>query len=240
MRYRRFVNKLVPAWPKKFWTVATCSHGQVLFTADGVYKYTGAPPTGSLLSPTPPSVGLAIAATCAIPGILDSVKFRGEILFDGALSGDGEVPVDVVTRHFTRNRHLTIGIDIGPEPMKQRRWLRFLWNVFCGGTCDTNIDAVHLTEREGLIIVNPQIKGFHGLEFKLTRDQKWHAVIAGFTAAADAICKNELVSLQYRERLQNFSQRLAEINSSAFKINEFSSRVEEFLCANDLFCEAEH
>jgi predicted acylesterase/phospholipase RssA len=236
-RLRKFLNRLVPNWPANFWTVASCAHGQVLFTAGGVYKYAAEPAAPTLISPRPPSFGQAVCASCAMPGIIDSVKFAGELLYDGALSGDGEVPVDVIGRHFAGEHSLTLAIDIGPDPIKQRRWLRFLWTVFCGGTCDTGIDAKHPTAREGLIIVKPaEIKGFHALEFKLSRNQKWHAVIAGFVATAKAVCDNNLVDDAAQIRLQAFSNRLAQIESQGGR-KQLSKNIETFLCENNLFCE---
>ena len=236
-RLRKFLNRLVPSWPAKFWTVASCAHGQVLFTAGGVFKYSVKPASRTQLSSQPPSFGQAVCASCAMPGIIDSVKFAGELLYDGALSGDGEVPVDVIGRHFGAEDSLTMAIDIGPDPIKQRRWLRFLWSVFCGGTCETGIDAIHPTEREGLIIVRPaEIKGFHALEFKLSRNQKWHAVIAGFLATAKAICDNNLVDETTKAKLQEFTTRLTQIESHSGR-KQLSNHVETFLSENNLFCE---
>jgi predicted acylesterase/phospholipase RssA len=234
---RRFINALLPQWPASFWTVASCSHGQVLFTASGVYKYARDNPAAERLRPRPPSVGLAICASCAIPGVIDSVKFSGELLYDGALSGDGEVPIDVIARHFGHNSALTIAIDIGPEPIKQRRWLRFLWNVFCGGTCETDIDGVHPVARDGLLLVKPVIEGFHALQFRLSRDQKWQAVIAGFLATASALIANNLVDAAAKARLEHVTQNFETLNSLRTDKKLFTRRVEAFMRDNDLFSE---
>src|ERR1700691_4580645 len=163
-RLRRYINKLVPKWPEKFWTLASCSHGQVLFTPIGVYKFTGTPLiNGRVLSDRPPSVGLAVCASCAIPGLIDSTRYGGELLFDGALSGDGEVPVDAVERYFKHGHEqtLVLAIDVGEDPIKRTLWLRALWNLFCGGWCETGIDGARPTERPGLLLIKPEVEGFH-------------------------------------------------------------------------------
>jgi predicted acylesterase/phospholipase RssA len=235
-RMRRFINSLVRRWPKRFWNVASCDHGQVLFTADGVFKYSGNPRVGRLLKDKPPSVGLAVCASCAMPGIMDSVKWSGELLFDGALSGDGEVPIDVIARHFKDDKTQVLAFDIGPEPMKQRPWLRFLWNVFCGGWCESSIDGVHPTEREGLKIVTPVITGFHTLEFSLSPDQKWHAIIAGCVAMAKGVVELGLVEGDAKEKLERIAVTLADMDRNRpKKKGEFSRKVETFLNSHGLF-----
>ncbi len=236
-KVRRFVNALVPIWPERFWAVASCDHGQVLFTARGVFKYSGFPRQQSKLSDRPPSVGMAVSASVAMPGIIDSAKFAGELLYDGALSGDGEVPIDVVTRHFQQEDALIIAIDLGEDPIKRAPWLRALWTLFCGGRCEAGIDAVHPEERDGLILIKPEIEGFHALQFSLNRDQKWHAVISGFTAAAKKLCDNNLVDIEAQIRLQSLSAKLNELDRTRrrYRKGEFSRAVELVLREQGLF-----
>ncbi|HEY9774712.1 MAG TPA: patatin-like phospholipase family protein [Planktothrix sp.] len=226
---RRFVNGIVPCWPNNFWTVATCDHGQVLFTKRGVFKYAAGETVGRLMAPEPPSVGRAVCASCAIPGILDGVPYADEILFDGALSGDGEVPVGVVARHFQAYTATIVAVDVGEEPLKQARWLRFLWNVFCGGKCDTSFDGVHPEERDGLIIIKPELKGFHALEFELKRETKWAAVVSGFLATAKSIDKHALVAPSDALKLRNLVVLLNEVEMSGLKGKQYVAAVESVL-----------
>lgn len=234
-KLRRFINSMFPEWPERMWLVAGCPHGQLLFTATGVFKYSQNGQVRNVISATPPSMGLAVCASCSIPGVIDSVKYRGEQLFDGALSGDGEVPVDVVQRHFGGTNHKTIALDIGPDPIKKRQWLRLLWNIFCGGTCETSIDAVHPQEREDLIIVRPQVVGFHALQFKLQAHEKWHAIIAGFVATAIALVDNNLVDERTAITLNGFAQQLSELDKQRRDKRLFIKRVEDFLRDNNLY-----
>lgn len=148
------------------------------------------------------------------------------------------MPVEVVARHFRDTDgllDLILAVDIGPEPIKKARWLRFLWHVFCGGTCETDIDAVHPQEREGLVLVRPQIDGFHALQFKLSRHQKWHAITAGFIAASKAITNNELVVQDAANRLNAMAIELSRLNMQRHNRKAFTSQVEAYLRDNGFF-----
>lgn len=228
-----FVNALVPKWPDALWTVASCDHGQVLFSKDGVSKW-GPLHQGHLLSDKPADVGLAVCATCAIPGILDAAEFQGEHLFDGALSGDGVCPVDVAIRHFGASRHNCIAVDVGEEPITKARWLRLLWNIFCGGKCVV-VDTPHPTEEGGLILVKPEITGFHGLKFELSRDLKWRAMLTGFHACAKKLLESGLVTSENECRLRHFMDHIDNLMEACFRPGELSRRIEAFLGACGLF-----
>lgn len=178
-KLQELVDTTSPKWPDNFWTMAICKHGQVIFTADGVVKYERG--VRQAISSAPLSVGLAVCATCAVPGIIDAVPYGGEHLFDGALSDDGQCPVEVVKRHFGAPLSSVIAFDVGEEDIKQSRWLRLLWNIFCGGSCG-NIEGKHPEEKDGLVLIKPRVTGFHAFQFSLARDLKWRAVIAGFVA----------------------------------------------------------
>lgn len=231
-----FVNSLVPEWPENFWTIASCDHGLVLFSKDGVTKW-GPNHQGVFLSQTPVNMGLAVNATCAIPGILDAAELDGELLFDGALAGDGVCPVGTAVRHFGASRERTIAIDVGEEPITRARWLRILWSIFCGGKCVT-VDSPHETEEGGLILVKPEITGFHGLKFELSRDLKWRAMLSGFQASAHKLLAAGLVAPDKVCRMKDFMQHIDNLTESCFRPGELSRRVESFLGACGLFATA--
>jgi hypothetical protein len=178
-------------------------------------------------------VGLAVCASCAIPGLIDSTKYGGEMLFDGALSGDGDVPVDAVERYFKHGDEqiLILAIDVGEDPIKRARWLRALWNLFCGGWCESGIDGVRPTERPGLLLIKPEVEGFHALQFSIKRDDKWHAVIAGFVAAAKVICDNNLVGEGEQDTLRWCANELSDLDRRRKWMPHglFSLQVEKFM-----------
>src|SRR5439155_25853295 len=66
-RLEDFINSKVPVWPENFWTVAMDGNDLILFTAGGVFRRT-APGAITKIADTPPSVGTAVCASCAVPG----------------------------------------------------------------------------------------------------------------------------------------------------------------------------
>jgi hypothetical protein len=232
-KMQELIDSQCPQWPKTFWTVAVCEHGQVVFTADGVMKYEKGGERRAISSP-PLSVGLAVCATCAVPGIIDAVPFGGEHLFDGALSLDGQCPVEVVPRHFGHSLSQVIAFDVEEDDIKNSRWLRFLWNIFCGGDCG-NFDGKHPVEKDGLIVINPEISGFHALQFNLSRDVKWRAVLDGFKATVSRLATSGLVEADKLASAIELARKLEEIERSAKKRGSLAAGIELILRSQGLF-----
>jgi predicted acylesterase/phospholipase RssA len=230
---RHFVDAKMPQWPDRFWTMAVSRRGKRLFTRDGVFPYQ-ADLKGEMLPCARPSTGLAVCATCAVPGIIDAVPFEGEYLYDGALSDDGVCPVDMVKRHFAAAPGTIVAFDVGEEEIKKSPLLRFIWNVTCGGRCG-NIEGRHPGQSDGVVLIEPRIVGFHALKFRLGRDLKWAAVIAGFTATVDKLVASGILTGPARERAQDFARQLKLIAASAGKHGELTSRMEAFLSGQGLF-----
>lgn len=229
-----FVDGILPGWPPNFWTVATCEHGgQVIFTAGGAHKYERGGDVRALASPRP-SLGRALCATSAIPGILDAAQFGGENLFDGALSGDGQCPVDVVKRHFGASADRIVAVDVGEESIKKSRILRLLWKIFSGGHC-AEIDGKHPEEKDGLIVIEPNVTGFHALSFALSRDDKWRAVIAGFTAAVMRLAAAGMISEDRDPATFELLRSLESIQSRSLPRGRLALAVEDCLREKGLF-----
>lgn len=210
---REHLDKLAPAWLPKLWIVACCDHGQVLFTDHGVFKYRG---NGrkKLLDANPASVGTAVVASCAIPGLIDLVHYRGEYLFDGALGFDGACPVQPVTRHFNHPQDTIVAIDVGEDSIKEARWFKLWWHVACGrGDVCGPMAGEHPDESEGRIVITPRVNGFHGLKFSLSRAEKWQAIIAGFNACVDRLEKAGLLSPEANGDLFALRRKLARVDS---------------------------
>lgn len=115
----KFIESIVPTWPKGFWTMAVAyiperGFCQVLFTDHGVFRYFR---DGSKeqLSDKPAPVGLALRATCAVPGVIGHVDYMGMSLYDGMLSWDGHCPIGVLNRHFGAEAGDIVACDVSPE-----------------------------------------------------------------------------------------------------------------------------
>jgi predicted acylesterase/phospholipase RssA len=173
-----FIDSKVPSWPKNFWTMAVAGKTQVLFTADGVYQYL-VDGTCRKLSDEPPPVGLAVRATCAVPGIIDPVEYKGLTLFDGALSWDGQCPVGLVKRHFGAHPETIIGCDVGDQETLYSRFSEWFWALFCGGDCVGKMINTHAFGQQGVVMIHPKVDRFRSLQFALEIEQKWSGVMSG-------------------------------------------------------------
>lgn len=219
-----FVSAIAKSWPEKYWTVASANQGFVLFTNNGAHRF-GVGTAAVQVANEPVPVGIAVRASCAIPGVIDAVGFQGEPLFDGAFTEFGECPVDLPPRHFGVKKSDVFAIDISEEIIKKNRWLRILFHIFCGGKC-VSIDAVHPEENDGLMLAQPLIRGFHAMEFKLNLDQKWHAVVEGFISSVDALERGNRIPAENRDALLRLRKRLADIDIKLIRKRLFAREVE--------------
>jgi predicted acylesterase/phospholipase RssA len=113
-----FLETVVTAWPENYWTMAFAPKvdAQIIFTREGVHKRFR---DGKivLVDSKPAAIGLAVRATCAVPGFFDSVIYvssSGESfeLFDGFLSWDGYCPAAFVEKFFGATRQSIIACDV--------------------------------------------------------------------------------------------------------------------------------
>jgi predicted acylesterase/phospholipase RssA len=193
-------------WPAGLYIIACCDHGQIIFDQKGVTKYKDAGGK-EVLDNEAESVGLAMAASCAVPGIIDLVPYNDEWLFDGALGTDGVCPVTPVTRHFGQPQSSVVAFDVGEDSIKSARWFRLWWQLSCGRGNDTcgAFEGTHPDESQGRIVITPPpIRGYHALKFNLNRNQKWIAIITGFLATVDRLAKADLINDQ--EQIKLYSQ----------------------------------
>ncbi len=231
-RLGAFIDMRVGQWPRGYWTAASCKHGQVLLTDHGVVKYCD-DGTMQKLSDTPPTAGDAVRASIAIPGFIDAYNLNGEDLFDGALTSDGECPVEVVNRHFKEDFSKAVAFDVGEEQIKNWWVLRTLWKIFCNGKCDS-FDGKRPDEKLGAIVIRPEINGFHALKFKLDINDKWRAILAGFTAALHRMEQAGLCSKVDHADAFELDVQLKDILANTPK-SQIASKVETLLSSKGLF-----
>jgi hypothetical protein len=179
-------------WPKGYWTMAVVGDSQVLFDETGVYEIK---PDGSrsTLSSTPASLGTAVRASCAVPGIISAMPFMGRFLHDGALSLDGRCPIAVPIANNGATKEQIIAIDAGEETDKKSRRLQKLWAFFAGKNCVPHKREKVVSEEDVAVLVKPDLSHFPSLQFNITRDQKWQAVMAGYTACFFALAKAGMI-----------------------------------------------
>lgn len=117
-RLGEFIDGLVSVWPDNYWTMAFSpgDDAQVAFCKRGIFmRYR----SGQIeqIDTVPAPLGLAIRATCAIPGIFDRVDYvtsngRKLELFDGFLSWDGYCPAAFVEQFIGVAREEIIACDV--------------------------------------------------------------------------------------------------------------------------------
>ncbi|HEY9774438.1 MAG TPA: patatin-like phospholipase family protein [Planktothrix sp.] len=190
-----YIEERVQGWPTwigkdgqkhSYWTMAVVGKNQVLFDHTGVREIA---PDGTItvLSDKPAPLGLAVRASCAIPGIISAVPFKGRFLFDGALSRDGGCPVVIPERYYGATEAQTIACDVGDDGNGSSKKLLKLWKLICGGNCLPQWEDKELTEKNGMVVVKPALTGFRSLQFTLTKDQKWMAVMDAYMATVEGL-----------------------------------------------------
>jgi hypothetical protein len=228
-----FIDARVPAWPANYWTVAAMGHTQWLFTADGIYEYH---PCGKIIriSDKPAPLGLAVRASCAVPGIIDAVPFMGKLLFDGALTVDGRCPVRAVKRHFGAKPEDIIACDVGEDESKQSRRTRRAWKILCGSNCLPPKEKCP-PQAEGVTVITPTVTSFRSLQFTLTLDQKWEAVMSGFAGALPALEKAGLLTGDALKRATAIVQAFEAIRVTAVNPGELASATENLFSVHGLY-----
>lgn len=169
-------------WPKGYWTMAIAEETQIVFTETGVFEIDF---DGDLrvLSCDPGPLGVAVRGSCAVPGIISAPEYKNKILFDGALGPESRVPAGVPMRLYGASPKDIIACDVGDEDTKASKRATWLWTMICGKDCVPAVEEPIYNASHGLVWIEPKITSVRSLQFNLHRDQKWEAVMAGFTAS---------------------------------------------------------
>jgi predicted acylesterase/phospholipase RssA len=208
------LEDVVPEWPEPFWTMAVAGRTQILFTARGIFAYRRGACTQLTEKPAP--VGLAIRATCAVPGVIEAIeldrrflgdcssneakKFCGRVLFDGALSPYGWCPVGMLQAHFHAHSRDIVAIDLLD---RSSRFERF-------ATLSSHLMAHTLFQRAARrpldsqigVMIRTDMEVFDCLDFHVSLERKQLALLAAFQAAAhELFSKGEITNLDYQALL---------------------------------------
>ena len=187
-------------WPTLYWTQCGVEDGVLVYTSTGIHhiKRSG---SYRLLMSEPGPLGIAIRGSCAVPGIIDAVPVQigkdNFWLHDGVLSAEGRTPVSVPERFFGAKPNQIIVCDVGEGDGSRRlkkTWAMSIWRWFCGPLCMPEFDIEPLEEKDGYIICEPTPISFGSLQFTLTRDQKWEAVMSGYMGAVSALQRAKLLN----------------------------------------------
>lgn len=202
----QIIDEYVPNWPANFWTIAVAGNYHILFTADGVFQIGNG--KSVRISDKPAPMGLAIRASCAIPGILESIDYLGRHLFDGALSEYGDCPTGVVRTHFKGASEKIIACDVSGVMTRQKKAIRILGRIISGGITR----KMNEHQRAGEIFIAPKLEAFGSLQFSLNRKTKEQAVLSGFRASVEELSKAGILTGEKLELCQKACQSYAEMH----------------------------
>lgn len=177
-------------WPEKYWTMAAAGDSQILFNKDGVFEITldGRVLT---LSDKPAPLGLAVRASCTIPGIISAVSYQNRYLFDGALTRDGICPVGVKIRHFGLPASKIIASCVGEDFMHGiAGYLRRAWRSMFKMPPNPEWGP----ETVGVIDLHTHFSHMHALTFKLSSDDKWLAILHAFSCAILGFAEHKVLT----------------------------------------------
>lgn len=224
------------SWIPGYWTMAIAEESMIVFCENGVFEIQ---PDGQLrvLSCDPGPLGIAVRGSCAVPGIISAVEYKNKILFDGALGTEGRVPASIPMRLYGAKSTDIIAVDVGDEGGKHNDRITKLWKFICGEDCVPSVEDHPYTKDSGIVMIEPKITSVRSLQFSLTRDQKWEAVMSGFVAAVPELA---LANILTGDKLARAQQMVAEYNQiladSATQAKGFvTSKTEALLATEGLF-----
>lgn len=229
-------------WPDGFWVSSAASSSKMqdadlYFTKQGVFL-SGPDGVLRIISVRPASLSVAARSTSAIPGFMEAVKYKVFNLYDGALGVEGRCPINIPVRLFGAKPADILAIDVGPDNGRQR--MKALWRFVCGDHCVPDTETPPLFQREGLPVmhVTPRANYFTTLQFDITVDEKWLAVMASFQETVKVLAKNEILA---GEKLRNANALLRVYNRRILackkkrKEGDFAAAVQQLMSHYGLF-----
>jgi predicted patatin/cPLA2 family phospholipase len=180
-------NKIVPSWPNRFWTMAVDHTNEVVMTKNGITVY-GANGEKQILSKQAISVGEAVRATSAIPGVFEAINIEGRYVFDGALGKFGKCPTNVAVQHLGIDKSRIIA-SLPEGAMSPGEKLLYNTTRLLSGSFQKNEVA-----SEAGIVLRPRVKNFDGLRFNLTSALKEEAILEGYNSTIKSLAKRKIVS----------------------------------------------
>lgn len=220
-------------WPKGYWTMAIAEDAQIIFSENGVFEIR---PDGQLrvLSCDPGPLGTAVRGSCAVPGIISAVEYKNKILFDGALGPESRVPAGVPMRLYGANPKDIIACDVGDEDSKHAQRVTALWKMVCGEDCVPAVEEPVYNKSHGLVWIEPKITSVRSLQFNLTRDQKWEAVMSGFVASVPELALAGILTGDRLAAAQELVARYNSILAAKGDVGNLTREIESLLSKNGL------
>lgn len=209
-------NKHVPEWPERFWTMAVAEKSQIFMSKKGIYEYPDKL-MQRIVTNKPISVGDAVRASSAIPGVFEGLVVNGRTLFDGALGKFGKCPTELVASHLNIPKERIIAsLPVGAMTTKAKAL--YYAAQFFSGNFERNSPKII---QEAGIVIRPQVKSFGSLNFDLNAAQKEEALLAGYRSAIEEFGRNKLISPSKLTELRAAGQSLQTLEQRVTPTNQF-------------------
>ena len=165
------------AWPEGYSVIATTKSGEIVYFGQEGVDLISNEGEKIRLADEPAPLPLAVRASAAIPGVMVAPEYMGMLLFDGAMNRFGFCPTPVRIRYYGVDpKHIVacrIGEDYNHYAMgPTQRIVRRIWGI--------NPHYNWEEETAGVLQFRPVIDHIHALNFELSPDQKWLAILIAF------------------------------------------------------------
>lgn len=189
-----FIDSFSEVWPEGYWTVGIHENFEIIFNEAGIFKI-GPDRLLRVVDGKPGNLGKAVRGSCAVPGVISAVEYDDMHLFDGALGTEGRCPVSLPTRLYGAKRTDIIACDVGDDTGNTSERITKLWKLICGDECVPDITEPDYHTDGQIVLIRPKITAFRTLQFSLTKDQKWQAVMAGFVDGLPELANAGILSV---------------------------------------------
>lgn len=241
-KLRMFIERIVGDYPKDFWTMAVSGNSQIVFTDFGVFEIF-ANGQWKKLADSPPSVGTAAVASCAVPGIIDAVSLYGRYLFDGALSKYGPCPVEIAIKYMGIQPETLLAVDVGDDFDNSRKSHAMFEALYKIDELRKQKKAAEAkaaqssTQEKQPIIVKPNIEGFCGLQFMVPQHLKWKALMESFFATIAKLDEVGIVTDEVRRATSEIAGEYKVLIDNRSDTPEFVAAIKQLLRNRDLYFE---
>lgn len=162
--------------------MAVGQHSEVVISKAGMFEYS---PDGhrAIISGKPFSVGDAVRASSAIPGVFEAIAVNGRMLFDGALGKFGKCPTDIASNHMGIPKDRIIAsLPVGAMTLGNK--MLYYAAKFLSGNYEAHQGKI--IEEAG-IVIRPKVESFGSLKLDLTEAHRHEAIMAGYRTTVESL-----------------------------------------------------
>jgi hypothetical protein len=130
-----------------------------------------------------------------------------------------------------------VACDVGESSMDTARSERWYWKALrrlvCGPCCDP--EQVPLVGADDVVLVQADVTNMQSLEFRLSPDQKWAALMSGFTATFAKLEKSGWATPADVAQAKSIVDAYAEIVKTSVTPGELATRTQSLLTSSRLY-----